>query len=100
MRRSGVRSPFAPLKSICTVRRGGNRGMGNQERRDAYALALQRMTDALLTEHDTVRVLDALARIAGEALGVDRSLIYEIRDREQELVALCEWLNPDVEVTP
>lgn len=70
-----------------------------REQQHEFALALQHMTDALLTERDSLRVLEALARITGETLGVDRSLIYEIREPTQELVALCEWLNPGVEVT-
>lgn len=58
------------------------------------------MTEVLLTETDTTRVLAGLARIAGETLHADRALIYDIRTDEQLAVALCEWLNPRVSVAP
>jgi signal transduction histidine kinase/ActR/RegA family two-component response regulator len=70
------------------------------EHRLTYARALEHMTEVLLTESDTPRVLEALARITCETLDVDRSLIYDVRLLEEQVVALCEWLNPAVDVTP
>lgn len=65
-----------------------------------YFRAWERMTEVLLTERDAGAILDALARITGETLGVDRSLIFQVKLGEQLAVGLCEWLNPEVEVTP
>lgn len=53
------------------------------------------MIDVLLTERDEARVLSEFAKIAGETLGVDRSLIYEFSAERGEIAALSEWLNPD-----
>ena len=44
-----------------------------------YARAWERMTDTLLTERDAASILESLARITGETLGVDRSLIFEVK---------------------
>jgi len=67
---------------------------------DVYAGAWERMIEVLLTERDATNILGALARIAGETVGVDRSLIYHIRLDDQVADALSEWLNPKVDVTP
>ncbi|AKU93758.1 sensory box histidine kinase/response regulator [Labilithrix luteola] len=71
-----------------------------KEPRATYARALEHMTEVLLTETDTTRVLEGLARIAGETLNADRALIYDIRTDDQLAVALCEWLNPREAVSP
>jgi len=71
-----------------------------REPRDMYARALEHMTEVLLTETDTSRLLDQLARITGETLSVDRSLIVDMRTKEGRAIILCEWLNPNVEITP
>jgi signal transduction histidine kinase/ActR/RegA family two-component response regulator len=67
---------------------------------DAYLGAWERMTEVLLTERDAPTILRAFACIAGETLGTDRSLIYEVRLDDQVAAALVEWLNPNVDVTP
>lgn len=59
-----------------------------------YLDAWVNMTEVLLSERESSNILDAFARIAGETLEVDRSLIYEVRLDEQVVVALSEWLNP------
>jgi len=64
-----------------------------------YARALEHMTEVLLTETDSARVLEGLVRITGETLNADRSLIYEARLATSEAVGWCEWLNPAVKVT-
>lgn len=74
-------------------------GEDDLELRVRYARALEHMTEVLLTEADIPQVLEALARITGETLQVDRSLIYEVRLEEQLAIALSEWLNPEVAVT-
>lgn len=65
-----------------------------------YARAWERMTDTLLTERDAASILESLARITGETLGVDRSLIFEVKFAEEVAIGLSEWLNPDVVVSP
>lgn len=80
---------------------GTTRGTHEQhEDGERYARALEHMTEVLLTESSASRVLDALARITGETLRVDRSLIYDARTTTQEAVAMTEWLNPAANVTP
>lgn len=64
-----------------------------------FAGGLEGMFEALLVEKDPERVLERLAEVTGETLEVDRSLIYEVRLDTEEAVALCEWLNPKIEVS-
>ena len=61
---------------------------------DVYAGAWERMIEVLLTERDATNILGALARIAGETLGVDRSLIYHVRLDDQVADALSECSTP------
>jgi len=53
-----------------------------------------RLFDVLLQAQGTGTILDSLARIAGETLGVDRSMIFDISYTEDQAYALSEWLNP------
>lgn len=53
-----------------------------------------RLFDVLLQESTTGAILDSLARIVGETLGVDRSLIFDVSFTEGEVRGLSEWLNP------
>jgi signal transduction histidine kinase len=73
--------------------------LADDMRRGTYARALEQMTEVLLTETDTTRVLDAVARITGETLRADRALIYDVRFGEQLAIGLTEWLNPAVQVS-
>lgn len=56
--------------------------------------ATVRLFDILLQEDDTGAILDSLARIAGETLGVDRSLIYDVSFARDHAEGLTEWLDP------
>lgn len=60
-----------------------------------------RLFDVLLQESTTGTILDSLARIVGETLGVDRSLILDVSLTHNEARAVSMWLNPaHPEVTP
>lgn len=65
-----------------------------------FARGLEGMFEALLVEKDPERVLQRLAEVTGQTLEVDRSLIYEVRLDTEEAAALCEWLNPKIDVSP
>ncbi len=52
------------------------------------------LLDVLLRESTTGTILDSLARIVGETLGVDRSLIFDVSLPHDEGRAITEWLNP------
>ncbi|MBS2012460.1 MAG: response regulator [Deltaproteobacteria bacterium] len=67
---------------------------------DPHARGLEEMFEALLLEKDADVVLERLAAVTGQTLGVDRSLIFEVRLDTEEAAALCEWLNPNVDVAP
>ncbi len=56
--------------------------------------ATTRLFDVLLTEDAPSTILDSLARIVGETLGVDRSLIYDASFTRDIAECLTEWLNP------
>jgi two-component sensor histidine kinase len=53
-----------------------------------------RLFDVLLQESSTGTILDSLARIVGETLGVDRSLIFDVSLTKDHAHAITEWLNP------
>ena len=60
-----------------------------------------RLFDVLLQESAVGTILDSLARIVGETLGVDRSLILDVSLTSDEARAVSMWLNPEhPEVTP
>lgn len=52
------------------------------------------LSQQIILEQERQNLLEGMARIAGETLGVDRSLIYEIDLEKREARDLCEWLNP------
>ncbi|MFZ5640685.1 MAG: EAL domain-containing protein, partial [Bacillota bacterium] len=59
----------------------------------AFANALNRIAETVLTHDDTQAILENMARIVGETLGVDRSLIYDIDLSANMSFGLCEWDN-------
>lgn len=83
-----------------TALEGGRRLLALQEPRDRFARGLAEMSEVLLTGRSEEPILEALAEVTGRSLDLDRSLIYEARFDTREAVALCEWLNPDIEVAP
>jgi signal transduction histidine kinase/CheY-like chemotaxis protein len=56
--------------------------------------ASARLFDILLQEDDAAAILDSLTRIAGETLGVDRSMIYDVSFTHDHAEGLTEWLDP------
>jgi signal transduction histidine kinase len=66
-----------------------------------YAEASIKLFDILLEEMRDEVIIDSLARIVGETLGVDRSLIYDVSYSKDHAHCLTEWLNPArPDVTP
>jgi two-component sensor histidine kinase len=60
-----------------------------------------RLFDVLLQESAAGPILDSLARIIGETLGVDRSQIFDISLSDERASCITEWLNPKhPQVTP
>jgi PAS domain S-box-containing protein len=58
-----------------------------------FARALNHMAEAVATLDEAQAVLDALARIIGEGLAIDRCLILDIDAGEDLAKGLSEWLN-------
>jgi len=59
-----------------------------------FAHALNRIGAAIVTQDSPVPILDEIACTVGEALEIDRSLIYDITFSKHQAIGLCEWLNP------
>jgi signal transduction histidine kinase/CheY-like chemotaxis protein len=66
---------------------------GDDESR--YADGSSRLFDVLLLEEDPAVILGELARIVGETLRVDRSLIFDISFSDDRALGLIEWLTPE-----
>ena len=65
------------------------------------AEASAQLFDILLQEDNPEAIFDSLARIVGETLEVDRSLIYDVSFIRDQAIPLTEWLNPKrPEITP
>ena len=59
-----------------------------------FASASNQLFDILLFEERPEAILDSLARILGETLTVDRSLIYDVAIARGQAFCLSEWLDP------
>jgi len=59
-----------------------------------FASASNQLFDILLFEERPEAILDSLARILGQTLTVDRSLIYDVAIARGQAICLSEWLNP------
>src|SRR5262249_48218800 len=70
------------------------------ERRRALTKANLRLVEALLSCDGETGTLQSLVDIAGQALAVDRALIYWICFAEDTATRLAEWLSPTCPVTP
>lgn len=68
-------------------------------RKLSFTTATNRMAEAIMSHDDPDLVLAEMARIVGETLELDRTLIYDVTHRTDEAVGLCEWLNPGAEVS-
>lgn len=70
-------------------------------RRLDISQACNRMAELILANDDPSLILENMATIAGETLGLDRALIYDIDLEADQATALCEWLSePSPEVAP
>ncbi len=49
---------------------------------------------AISAQTETTAILTSLVTIGGEALGVDRALIYQVKQSAASVIGLVEWLNP------
>jgi signal transduction histidine kinase len=58
------------------------------------ATAINDMAHVITQGSDASKIRETMVRIIGEALDVDRTLIYDIRFDTQVVEGLCEWLNP------
>jgi signal transduction histidine kinase/CheY-like chemotaxis protein len=59
-----------------------------------FADASNRLFDILLFEAQPSVILDSLAQILGETLGVERSMIYDVSFTNDTADGLTEWLDP------
>lgn len=67
------------------------------EQRLRQAEGINRLARVITSGGDGPTILQAMVEIIGEALDVDRSLIYDIRYPDEVADGLCEWLNPAAE---
>lgn len=66
-----------------------------------FARALNQIGAAIVMQDSPDPILDEIARTVGEALEIDRALIYDITFSKHQAIGLCEWLNPGhPEITP
>lgn len=67
-----------------------------------YAKAINHISEILLNGEDLALILEETTRIVGMTLCADRSLIYDISFKQQLIIGLSEWLNPqhpDISIT-
>lgn len=66
-----------------------------------FSGALNQLAEVTLATSDPAQVLEAMVRIAGTALRVDRALVYDIRLDEGKAIGRAEWLAPQTpEIAP
>jgi len=61
-----------------------------------FASALNELAEVALGSDERAAVLDAMARVVGAALQVDRSMVYDVRFNDAVADCLAEWLRPEV----
>ena len=67
-----------------------------------YSNALNRLMELVISSDITEEILPDVTKIIGEALDIDRALIYQIKFDAEILVGLAEWKNennPEVKST-
>lgn len=66
-----------------------------------FSRAINHLIEAVVIHDEPGMILDTLARIVGEVLGLDRTLIYDVRFDDGVAEALSEWLTPErVDLAP
>ena len=64
------------------------------ERELHFAHALNRLSQLISGMGERDQLLEALALLLGKALGLDRSLVFDIDLTRRQALGLSEWLNP------
>lgn len=59
-----------------------------------FANAMASAAEVVVSEEETRSLLDGIAEQVGQALDVDRALIFDVDLKRRVAVGLCEWLNP------
>ncbi len=58
-----------------------------------YAQTLNRISEVIALNEDEGTILESMVQLAGQMLGVDRSLIYYVDVEKNSISGLCEWNN-------
>ncbi|MBI5142355.1 MAG: PAS domain S-box protein [Nitrospirae bacterium] len=61
----------------------------------SFSQALNSLAEAIIMNDEQNVILDEMARIVGETLHVDRTLIYDMSFKRRRAIGLSEWMNPD-----
>lgn len=88
LRMAGTHTDITERKRGETVLREQKRLI---EKRLAYANAINRIDDVIVSNDDTQTILQSMTNIVGEILGADRSLIYHVDFKAGRIFGLCEW---------
>lgn len=59
-----------------------------------FTSALNELAEIILSEDDPELILQAVPRLVGETLAIDRSLVYDVSFGRSLVSGLSEWLNP------
>jgi diguanylate cyclase (GGDEF)-like protein/PAS domain S-box-containing protein/hemerythrin-like metal-binding protein len=60
-----------------------------------FSNALNKISRTLVEQENTNFILQGAVSIAGETLGADRALIYDVSFKKHHVIGLCQWLNPN-----
>lgn len=74
----------------------------NLQKQLIYTKALNTIAEVIITKENPNEILESTNRIIGEALNLDRALIYDVSFKNNKIVGLCEWLridHPEIEAT-
>jgi len=61
-----------------------------------FSNALNRIAETVIYNHQTQTILENIVKIIGQALNLDRVLIYDIDFKNLQGVGLCEWLDSNL----
>jgi PAS domain S-box-containing protein len=67
-----------------------------------FARALNEIAEVVISKDNAKDILENANRIVGESMQVDRTLIYHVSFKENQITGLCEWLgqnHPDIAPT-
>lgn len=95
----GIIRHFIAVKQDITERKQVDEALKKQMR---FAQALNEIAESIGTYEVSSSILEEVVSIVGKTLGADRALIYDVSFARQQVIGLCEWLNPlhpDIEPT-